>query len=62
MQHAGDEPFVSEEEVSKYVQEVCGEGYEQVVGVLEVVNCKRLSRAVKIGKMLENLSVVYLFL
>ena len=38
--------------MSKYVQEVCGEGYEQVVTVLEAVNCKRLGRAVKLGKML----------
>jgi hypothetical protein len=44
------------------VEEVCGEGYEQVVSVLETVNCKRLTKAVKMGKMLENLSMVYLFL
>jgi hypothetical protein len=62
MQRAIDEPFIEEQEVQKYVEEVCGEDYEQVVSVLETVNCNRLTKAVKMGKMLENLSMVYLFL
>lgn len=62
MQHAQDWPFNSENEIQKYVQEVCSNVFETLSEAISKINIKRLTKSIKMAKMLENLSIVYIAL